>query len=295
MPAFNAERFITQSIESVINQSFKNWELIIVDDGSTDNTAEIIKSFSNLDARIKYFYQNNGKQGKARNLGIKNSVGNYIAFLDADDTWISNKLSIQNEILLNNKNIDLIFSQGYILKDDELSNLNVHVKSVWNIQNIDEFIKHNQIPILSVLVKKQAIESVHYFNETENIQNAEDYHLWLKLLLSNFTFKSIEDRLFYYRIHTNQATFENQNLEEPIFYVYKDIFENYNVPQVRKLLFDKIKWLYFDDKFHSRCLEFFINYYKSKNRLISLIIKQVLSEPTSFNKKAIFKMVSYFG
>ncbi|MET4083632.1 teichuronic acid biosynthesis glycosyltransferase TuaG [Pedobacter sp. UYP30] len=295
MPAYNAAQFITQSIKSVINQTYKNWELIIVDDGSADKTAEIIKAFSNSDIRIKYFYQKNGKQGKARNLGIKNSIGNYIAFLDADDTWTSDKLAVQHEILSKNENIDLIFSQGYNLKNDEISNLNVTIKALWNINNIDEFIKHNQIPILSVLVKKKAIESVNYFNETKNIQNAEDYHLWLKLIIANYTFKSIEDRLFYYRIHTNQSTFESKNLEEPIFYVYKDIFESYNTQQVRQPLFNKIKWLIFNNKFHSRCLEFFIKYFKSKNILISLFIKTAFAKPTSFNKKAIFQLVSLFG
>ena len=91
MPAYNAATFIAGSIKSVVKQSFTNWELIIIDDGSTDNTKNIINCFINKDARIKYHYQQNGKQGKARNAGLALAKGKYIAFIDADDVWLPNK------------------------------------------------------------------------------------------------------------------------------------------------------------------------------------------------------------
>jgi glycosyltransferase involved in cell wall biosynthesis len=95
MPAYNAEKFIAESIESVIAQSYNNWELLVVDDGSTDNSKRIIKDFCKKDERIKYFYQPNSKPGRARNSALKRASGRYVAFLDADDVWLSEKLKVQ--------------------------------------------------------------------------------------------------------------------------------------------------------------------------------------------------------
>src|SRR5690349_25117803 len=95
MPAYNAEKFVAESISSVITQTYKNWELIIVDDGSTDNTKNIIEEFAKHDARIKYIYQENAKQGKARNTGIAMAKSGLVAFLDADDLWLPQMLESQ--------------------------------------------------------------------------------------------------------------------------------------------------------------------------------------------------------
>src|SRR5258706_12531894 len=95
MPAYNAEKFITQSIQSVIAQTYSNWELVIVDDGSTDNTKEIVSGFQKTEPRIKYIYQPNGRQGKARNTGIEHAAGEWIAFLDAEDILIPAMLEKQ--------------------------------------------------------------------------------------------------------------------------------------------------------------------------------------------------------
>src|ERR1044072_6081218 len=95
MPAYNAERYIAASIESVLAQTYSDWELIVVDDGSTDRTATVTQEFVKRDPRIKYIFQENGRLGKARNTGIKNSRGPLIAFLDSDALWIETNLAAQ--------------------------------------------------------------------------------------------------------------------------------------------------------------------------------------------------------
>ena len=116
MPAYNAAEFIQDSIDSVLGQTFFNWELIIINDGSTDNTSEIIQKNIDADNRIISFSQENGKQGKARNLGIKYAKGEYLAFLDADDVWMPDKLAMQlNQI--KEKKVDLVFSDSYMFTD----------------------------------------------------------------------------------------------------------------------------------------------------------------------------------
>ena len=87
LPTFNRANFITKAIESVINQTYKNWELIVIDDGSTDNTEEIIQKFIKKEKRITYYYQKNQERSAARNNGIKRAKGDYICFLDSDDLY----------------------------------------------------------------------------------------------------------------------------------------------------------------------------------------------------------------
>jgi len=95
-PAYNAEHFISATIQSVISQTFTNWEMIIVDDGSSDNTCAIINNFVAIDNRINLLkHSQNLGTGVARNKGIKKATGNYIAFLDADDVWEPHKLEAQ--------------------------------------------------------------------------------------------------------------------------------------------------------------------------------------------------------
>src|ERR1044071_7783966 len=95
MPAYNAERYIAASVRSVLAQTYQNWELIIVDDGSTDGTAAVAKSFAEADGRVRYVYQPNGRLGNARNTGIRHARGPLIAFLDSDDLWMERKLELQ--------------------------------------------------------------------------------------------------------------------------------------------------------------------------------------------------------
>ncbi len=95
IPAYNREKFLPETIESVRTQTFQDWELIIVDDGSTDDTATIVSQLSKTDHRIRYIWQQNSERAVARNRGIKESRGAYIAFLDSDDLWLPNKLEKQ--------------------------------------------------------------------------------------------------------------------------------------------------------------------------------------------------------
>src|SRR5262249_61710555 len=102
MPAYNAGKYIADSIQSVLAQTYSDWELIVVDDGSTDNTATVVQQFVTRDSRIKYFFQENGRLGKARNTGIKNASGSLIAFLDSDDLWLETQLELSFQPLEHN-------------------------------------------------------------------------------------------------------------------------------------------------------------------------------------------------
>ncbi|MFZ1798893.1 MAG: glycosyltransferase family 2 protein, partial [Chitinophagaceae bacterium] len=117
MPAYNVEKFIERTIKSIIAQTYKHWELIIIDDGSTDGTKKIIDTYLNIDTRIKYVYQENGRQGKARNKGIENAQSDLIAFMDADDMLLPEMLQEQFT-LLKQTNADLVFSSVDYVDED---------------------------------------------------------------------------------------------------------------------------------------------------------------------------------
>ena len=117
MPAYNSADFIAEAIQSVLHQFHPNWELLIIDDASEDNTVEIIKKFASADPRIQLF-QNKTNQGTgvSRNIGIKAAQGSYISFLDADDLWLPKKLETQLDFMKSH-DLEMTYSSYYLIKE----------------------------------------------------------------------------------------------------------------------------------------------------------------------------------
>jgi len=115
IPAYNSEKYISDTIDSVLNQTYKNLEIIVVDDGSTDNTEKVVKEKLSNFSNFKFLKQCNLGSAEARNLGIRNSNGNYIAFLDADDLWLPQKIEKQIKFFLNNPDYGLVFTRRKII------------------------------------------------------------------------------------------------------------------------------------------------------------------------------------
>lgn len=281
MPAYNAEAFIAQSIESVISQTFTNWELLVVDDGSVDNTKTIVQHYCSVDARIYYYYQPNGKAGKARNTALKQARGEYIAFLDADDVWLEKKLAIQlSEI--KEKNVDLVFSDAHLFSDQLHPNaLLMHSgKGLYAGEaGLHSFLQKNQIPTLTVLVKKKCIDDAMGFTESPKITQAEDYHLWLKLLMNNCTFFGSPMVLAAYRQHAT-ATTKADNLAS--FYVIEALED---LKQYYKQYSDLINQ--YQKQWFERC------YYTSLNKQeYKIFVKKNCSY---LNKQRYFFMISFIN
>lgn len=256
MPAYNAEEYIAESIDSVVDQTYKNWELIIIDDGSTDNTKAIAKKRAEKDNRVQYLYQENGKQGKARNYGINKSKGEYIAFLDADDLWVKEKLEIQIQFLKKHPKIDLVFSKGYYLKDKKKTEFDIEIRNEWTKDDLPKFIEFNKIPILSVIVKRESLLEVSSFAESDQTQFGEDYLLWLMLLSKNNRFSSLSDRLFYYRVHVNQITINHQSETVDMLNLYRIFYLYYDDCLAHHAIFNKIKWGIFDSQYGKQHYQF---------------------------------------
>jgi teichuronic acid biosynthesis glycosyltransferase TuaG len=210
MPAYNAAAHISESIASVLQQTYEHWELIIINDGSTDETAGIAKCFAAKDPRIIYIEQANGKQGKARNAGIKIAKGTLIAFLDADDLWMKDKLK-QQLAFINLTNADLVFSDVTMIDIDGKTK-----KDTWGVkqscykgeEGVLAFLQGNKAPLLSVLAKKKSVISAGYFAESDAFQYGEDYDLWFRMLQQGSVFNGMQDKLAAYRQHAAQGTLD---------------------------------------------------------------------------------------
>lgn len=212
MPAYNAAKYIGAAIESIVAQTYSNWELLIVDDGSVDKTAAIVEQYQQQDERVRYTYQINARQGRARNNGLKQAKGQYIAFLDADDLWLPDKLQIQVAALLHEPDIDLVFSDAYIFdKTFDLANQTYKVLGagqgiVKGEAGLQAMLAFNLIPLSTVISKHTVLLAVDGFTENRLIQNAEDYHLWLRLLLAGYTLKGLALPLAAYREHEDSVS-----------------------------------------------------------------------------------------
>ncbi|AUC22803.1 glycosyl transferase [Polaribacter sejongensis] len=175
-PNFNSEKFITQTIESVINQSYENWEMIIVDDLSTDDSINIINSFCKSDARIKlHKLKDNCGAAVARNKAISLANGNFIAFLDSDDIWLPKKLEHQlNFMLLNNY---LLSYTSYEIINEQGEKTTKIIKSKVKV-DYKRMLYSNEIGCLTAMYNQDILGKFYM----PNIRKRQDYGLWLKIL-----------------------------------------------------------------------------------------------------------------
>ena len=222
LPTFNHAKFLKKAIESVINQSYINWELIIIDNNSTDETSEIVSSYS--DRRIIYSkIHNNGVIAASRNLGIRLSNGSWIAFIDSDDWWTNNKLSKSVEYINTNK-FDLIYHDLFLVYKSNQNSF----KKLARSRNLsfpvfeDLLLNGNGILNSSVLVRKELLEEVGLISCDTNKITWEDYDCWLRISRKTNRFYYIEETLGYYWAAGGNMTTPDQNLKNA-----KSIYNKY--------------------------------------------------------------------
>ncbi len=175
VPTYNRASKILSTIESVIQQELDDWELIIVDDGSTDDTDQIVELI--IDERIKYVQTVNRERAAARNVGIQHSKGHYITFLDSDDRLKIHHLKTARDFLIENSNVDF-FRLAYEVRDIAKNRI-VSVSVVGGDLN-EALINGNFLSCLGVFVRKEVL-TMYQFNEDRELSGCEDYELWLRL------------------------------------------------------------------------------------------------------------------
>lgn len=207
MPAYNCERFVSKAIESILNQTYKNLELLIADDASKDDTMAIIERYS--DARIKKFH-NNTNQGYlvASNLLLEKAAGEYIVFQDADDFCTLDRIERLAEKLNEDK---LLFAVGsnVITVNEEGKELSVSNFPTEHDEIYDHFSKYRSPIIGSALMfRKEILKTIGYYHPYFNRVGWEDYY-WFSLIIQKYKVLNVGECLYYYR--SNPASVSNQN------------------------------------------------------------------------------------
>ncbi len=176
IPLYNKEKYIKRTLDTVLNQTFTNYEIVIVDDGSEDNSCEIVKSIS--DPRIRLISQKNGGPSRARNCAIREARGQYIAFLDADDIWLPEKLEKQHE--LHSRHPELAWSCCAYEYIGGYTKQNTVFQSNVIEDTIDAMANGLSIWTGTVVIKKDIFQNGQLFFD-ESISRSEDWELWLKM------------------------------------------------------------------------------------------------------------------
>ncbi|MCE2711637.1 MAG: glycosyltransferase family 2 protein [Cryomorphaceae bacterium] len=187
IPTFNRAHLISKAIESVIAQTFENWELIIVDDGSTDQTKEIIYAYKKMDSRIQYIYQENAERSAARNNGILQAKGSYVCFLDSDDYFLPDKLHNLK------KKIEQVGHKLVVFYDGLLEEVNGQKQKIpFPLQkelSLPDFILSHTLFSQQICAKREVFLKHHY---NPKISIGEDMELWLRIS-EEFTFFPVAD------------------------------------------------------------------------------------------------------
>ncbi|WP_391207673.1 glycosyltransferase family 2 protein [Psychrobacillus sp. L4] len=211
----NAEQTISETIDSVINQTYENWEMIIVDDGSTDKTKYILEEYSRLDKRIKPHFSPGPGRGKALNKAIELSSGYYVANLDADDVFHPQKLEIQINTFNSDKSLFIVATKSIIIYNND--------KAAWKKVKSDhhnfhiignEILKKNVLNHSSTMMIKSKLDGIGRYNQGR--QSQLDYELWLRAHNKSLIIMRLDIALTAKRIHSNQS-FENKKRIKYLF------------------------------------------------------------------------------
>lgn len=300
IPTYNRSKYLNRSISSVINQTYKNFEIIIVDDGSTDNTQELITKIMNENQRFKIKYKklikNEGSQ-KARNEGIKISEGEWIAFLDSDDEWLSEKIEKQIKFAIEKK-FKVIYSDGLIIRNDKS-------KVRMNIQNVqgDSFglLLKKAGPLFPTLfVHNECLQKIGFLDESIRSHQEWDFSIQLA---KYYNFGFIDEPLFVWYYDGHESISQNKKFGAEgyaqIVEKYKNDILNIHGKSVLRHHYMRIASAYYYADDFSNCSKYY-NFSKNyANNYFERIINNIQSQkvfmkvinPKYWNIKKIYEQI----
>lgn len=216
MPVYNGQEFLSKSVDSVLKQTYRYWELLIIDNGSTDDTLELALSYAQFDSRIKTFNCKERGASFARNVGIANSSGHYIAFLDSDDIWLPRKLEVQ---IASMKAMDCVLSHTSYIRHTPHNGLD-QFRRVKSIETFNTMLENNGMGCSTVVYDARSLGKVYM----PNLQKRQDWATWLKILSKGTDIYSlgIDEFLTIYTVRENSISQSNRlGLIVYTFYVYR--------------------------------------------------------------------------
>jgi glycosyltransferase involved in cell wall biosynthesis len=231
MPSYNAEKLIGRTIESVLDQSYLNWELLVIDDCSKDNTRDVVSKLAQSDSRIKLISldKNHGAPAAPRNIGVREAKGEWIAFLDADDLWHPKKLEVQLKLMteLNvafSSSLSRNFKDEKDISNDEVSDNPSYEKITFSKQRFKGRIANSGVVVRKYLMLK------YPFNEDFRYKAVEDYHCWLRIHKEIKYSLKLQAVLLNYRIINGQISGSKLYMLKTMFMLHKE-FEGSSLPQ----------------------------------------------------------------
>ena len=217
MPSYNAARFIGESINSVLLQTYSNWELLIVDDCSKDNSVEVVRKFANIDKRVVLFsLEKNVGAAAARNVAIEHAQGQYIAFLDSDDGWDEYKLEKQLAFMKQYSYV-FTFSNYYVMEENGKKTENI-VK-VPSSLSYHQYLRNTIIGCLTVIIDRQQTGDF----KMPLIKSSHDMALWLLIMKRGFKAYGLKDVLAGYRLVSTSNTAKKWKAAKDVWKVYREI------------------------------------------------------------------------
>jgi len=278
MPVYNGEKFLNTSVESILNQTYKNFEFIIINDGSSDNSKKIIQNYL-IDRRIKlYSLKKIGIVG-CLNYALKKSSGHYIARMDADDISHPDRIKKQVSFLDYKTNYNLVGSRAKYIGVNNLFSKLVHLSSNDCKANI---IFKNPFIHSSIMIRNKTITSLGGYLDCHK---AEDYDLWSRFL-ENYKGANINEDLIKYRVHSNQHGSNSKKKEHTIKNIQKKWLLKLGVPMLKKKMNIHYKLSTFNERF-----EFDKNFKNYDKYILWLLTLKISNNKNLFNKKSFNKMI----
>jgi len=232
IPTYNRANFLRSAIQSVLNQTFKDFEVIVVDDASTDDTRQIVHEFA--DDRIRYIAHNENKGGSAsRNIGIKSSKGKFIAFLDDDDIWMPTKLEKQLFLLNMNPEVNVVYTGARSI--DKNGKVGSQLKNPSLKGNIyPAILKKNYVGSCSyVLVRRDCFDVTSFFDE--KLPSNQDWDLWIRMA-KHSQFDYVNETLVLYRIHQERISSDPYSKLLAVELMFEKLSKELHVPSHKKIL-----------------------------------------------------------
>ncbi len=276
IPAYNAESFIQQTLSSVIQQTYQNLEVIVVDDGSKDNTVKLVREFIHSDPRVSLISQSNSGVSAARNLGIKKSTGDFIAFIDADDIYFPHAIAkLMNTMMEADNSFGVVY--GWTAYLDEKGNLTGNFHSSELSGNVYQKLLESNFIASATLVRKSYIEQVGNFN-CQMLFGCEDWDFYLKLS-EHCHFKAVPECIYGYRQILESKSCDCLKMKQG----YQQFMDNAvkRNPSI-------------STEFRTASLSNFLLYLSSKNRVIRKYIDSIRCIMEATNISSNLKYSSYF-
>ena len=269
IPTYNSSLFIKRTIQSVINQTYTDWELLIIDDQSTDNTVELINEYVKQDKRIKLLKtaQNSGGPATPKNIGIENAVGKYVAFLDHDDEWLPEKLEKQLKVFETSNNNKLGLVSCFInIRNNNDGKIISKQRGLYKKNALNMLLQYNFLITSScIMTKREIFKKIGLFDNKFKV--SDDWDMWLRILKSDYELDYTPECLVNYFVHEqNLSSNREKEIEE-----FKRLFNKNNNGLYRMEDSWFLSYYYFKNKQYKLSRKYYLQNILSKK--LSFLIK----------------------